>query len=100
MVKHIVFWKLKDELQGAQREQVLKQIKEGFEALQGVIPGMTHIEIGVDFSKSSDSGDIVLYSEFESRAALDGYQNHPGHLAMVPIVREWRVERRVVDYDI
>ena len=100
MVKHIVFWKLKAELAGAQREQVLKRIKEGFEALQGVIPGLTHIEIGVDFSESGDSGDIVLYSEFESRAALDGYQNHPGHLAMVPIVREWRVERRVVDYEI
>src|SRR5687767_6508161 len=100
MIKHIVFWKLKDELQGAQREQVLRRIKEGFEALEGVIPGMTHIEIGVDFSSSSDSGDIVLYSEFESRAALDGYQNHPGHLAMVPVVREWRIERRVVDYEI
>lgn len=100
MVKHIVFWKLKPELAGAQREQVLRQIKEGFEALLGVIPGMTHIEIGVDFSKGADSGDIALYSEFESREALDGYQNHPGHLAMVPLVREWRIERRVADYEL
>lgn len=100
MVKHIVFWKLKDELKGEQRDQVLRRIKEGFEALRGVIPGMTHIEIGFDFSRGADSGDIVLYSEFESRQALQGYQDHPGHLAMVPVVREWRVERRVVDYEI
>jgi hypothetical protein len=100
MVKHIVFWKLKDELAGEQRTDVLRRIKEGFEALHGVIPGLTHIEVGVDFSRGSDAADIVLYSEFESRAALDGYQNHPGHLAMVPIVREWRIERRVVDYEI
>ena len=99
MVKHVVFWKLKEELAGAQREQVLRRIKDGFEALLGVIPGMTHIEIGVDVSRGADSADIVLYSEFESRAALDGYQNHPGHLGMVPVVREWRVERRVVDYE-
>jgi hypothetical protein len=99
MVKHVVFWKLKEELVGEQRQQVLRAIKDGFEALQGVIPGMTHIEIGVDVSRGPDSGDIVLYSEFESRAALEGYQGHSGHLAMVPIVREWRVERRVVDYE-
>jgi len=98
MVKHIVVWKLKDELAAEQREHVLRQIKQGFEALHGVIPGLTHIEIGVDFSKGSDSADIVLYSEFVSREALDGYQNYPGHLAMVPLVRELRVERRVVDY--
>jgi stress responsive alpha/beta barrel protein len=66
----------------------------------GVIPGLLHIEIGFDVSKSADSADIVLYSEFESLAALDGYQNHPGHLAMVPMVREVRVERRVGDYEV
>ena len=79
---------------------MLRRIKDGFEALKGVVPGLTHVEVGVDFSRGSDSGDIVLYTEFESRAALAGYQDHPGHLAMVPVVREWRVERRVVDYEI
>jgi hypothetical protein len=99
MVKHIVFWKLKEDLAGDQREQVLRRIKEGFEALQGVIPGMTHIELCTAFSKGPDSADIALYSEFVSREALEGYEQHPGHLAMVPIVREWRVERRVADYE-
>ena len=100
MVKHIVFWKLKDDLQGSAREERLRQIKDGFEALQGVIPGLRHIEIGFDFLKSPDSVDIILYSEFESREALAGYTNHPGHLGMLPIVREVRVERRAGDYEV
>lgn len=100
MVKHIVFWRLKDDLTGGARDERLRQIKEGFEALRGVVPGLRHIEIGFDFLESPDSVDIILYSEFESRAALDGYQNHPGHLAMIPLVRDVRVERRVGDYEI
>jgi quinol monooxygenase YgiN len=100
MVKHIVFWRVKDGLVGKEREETFRRIKEGFEALQGVIPGLLKIEIGFDFLKSPDSCDFVLYSEFESRAALEGYQKHPRHEAMVPMVREIRIERRVVDYDV
>jgi hypothetical protein len=100
MVKHIVFWRLRDDLTGAARDGKLREIKEGFEQLQGVIPGLLHIEIGFDFLKSPESVDLILYAEFESRAALDGYQTHPGHLAMVPLVRDVRVERRVGDYEL
>ncbi len=99
MVKHIVFWKLRDDLQGAERDEALRKIKSGFEALQGVIPGLLRIEVGIDFSCSAESADFALYSEFESRAAIDVYQAHPAHQAMVPLVRDVRVERRVVDYD-
>ena len=100
MVKHIVFWKVKESLVGQEREQALRTIKDGFEALQGVIPGLLHIEVGLDFSKSPESADFVLYSEFDSRAALDGYAAHPAHQAMLPLVRDVRIERRVVDYDL
>ena len=98
MVKHIVFWRLK-EMPAAQREQALREIKAGFEALQGVIPGLLRIEVGIDFLKSPESSDFSLYCELESRAALDVYQAHPAHQAMVPLVRDVRIERRVVDYE-
>ena len=98
MVKHIVFWRLK-EMPAPQREQALREIKAGFEALQGVIPGLLRIEVGVDFLRSAESSDFSLYCELESRAALDVYQAHPAHQAMVPLVRDVRIERRVVDYD-
>ena len=98
MVKHIVFWKMK-EMQAQEREQALRDIKKGFEALQGVIPGLLRIEFGVDFLRSAQSSDVALYCEFESRAALDVYQAHPAHQAMVPMIRAVSVDRRVVDYD-
>ena len=98
MVKHLVFWKMK-EMPAQQREKAIGEIKAGFEALQGVIPGLLRIEFGVDFLRSAQSSDFALYCELESRSALDAYQAHPAHQAMVPMVREVTVERRVVDYD-
>lgn len=99
MVKHIVFWRLKEELTGPARQETMLAIKKGFEAMRGVVPGLRHIEVGLNDAEGPDGSDIALYSEFESRAALDGYQDHPAHLAMLPIVRAVRTERRVVDYD-
>ncbi len=99
MVKHIVFWKMKEALSASDREEALRKIKRGFEAMQGVIPGLLRIEVGIDFLRSPESSDFALYCEFESRAALDGYQAHPLHQAMLPLVRDVRIERRVVDYD-
>jgi hypothetical protein len=98
-VKHIVFWKLRTELSAAERDEALRKIKAGFEALQGVIPGLLRIEVGIDFLHSPESSDFVLYSELESRAALEAYQAHPAHQAMAPVVRDVRIERRVVDYE-
>jgi len=43
--------------------------------------------------------DLILVSKFASHAALDGYQSHPEHLALVPFVVEAQSERRVVDYE-
>ena len=100
MVKHIVFWRLAEGLAGKEREETLRRIKEGFEAMRGVIPGLRHLEVGIDFLRSPESSDFVLYSEFESRAALEGYQAHPLHHAIVHVIRAVRIERRVVDYDV
>jgi hypothetical protein len=99
MIKHIVFWRLKAELSEDERQGALQRIKQGFEALPGKIPGLTHIEIGFDYGRGADASDIVLYSEFDTRASLAGYETHPEHLALVPMVREVRTEKRVVDYE-
>jgi quinol monooxygenase YgiN len=54
--------------------------------------------VGIDFSKTDASFDVVLYSEFVDQAALDAYQDHPDHKAMMPFIAEARSDRHVVDY--
>lgn len=99
MIKHIVMWRLKDHANGNDKATNARLIKQKLEALRGKIPGLLHIEVGIDFSATDQSADIVLYSEFESRAALDVYQAHPEHKAVMPFVGEARSERRVADYE-
>jgi len=92
MVKHIVMWTLRDKADAA-------EIKARLEALTGKIPGLLHIEVGIDFLASAQSADVVLIAELENRAALDDYQQHPEHQAVVPIVKAAAIARYVVDYE-
>jgi heme-degrading monooxygenase HmoA len=91
-------WRLKDTAHGNPKEANAQLIKEKLEALNGQIPGLLKLEVGLDFSKSDMSADLVLYSEFESKEALQGYQDHPLHKAVQAFVKEARTERRVADY--
>ena len=93
MIKHIVMWKLRDKGDAA-------GIKGRLEALNGRIPGLIRLEAGIDFLESEQSADLVLYAELENRAALDAYQNHPEHQAVVPLVKAAAISRIVVDYEV
>ena len=75
------------------------EMRRRFEKLVGIIPGMTCCVVGIDFAQTPDSADVALYSEFESRAALDAYQPHPDHQEIVAFLKDVRTERRVVDYE-
>ena len=98
MIKHIVFWRLKEAAHGNNKLENARLIKQKLEGLRGRIPGLLTIELGIDTTATIYSSDIVLYSEFSSQEALDAYQTHPEHQAIVPFVAEAQNERRVVDY--
>jgi len=100
MVRHIVVWRLKEQAHGNSRDVNARLIKEKFEALNGKIEGMLKLEVGIDYGRTDESSDIVLYSEFVSKKDLDNYQVHPLHKAAVSFIREARSERRVVDYEL
>lgn len=100
MIKHIVFWRLKDSAHSNDKATNARLIKEKIEALAGKIPSILKIEVGIDYSAGEGSSDVVLYSEFASRSALEAYQNHPEHQAVIPFITEARSERRVVDYEV
>lgn len=98
MVKHIVFWKLKETAHGNDKATNAKLIKEKLEALNGQIDGVVKIEVGINFLDGNY--DVALYSELISKAILDVYQNHPNHQALLPFIREAVEDRKAVDYEI
>lgn len=101
MIKHIVMWKIKDNNDSSSKINVAHQIKSELEALNGQIQGVLRLEVGIDFLKSEASYDVVLYSEFESKEALDHYQNHPLHIKVAnDTIKPMITSRIVVDYEI
>lgn len=98
MIKHIVMWKLKDEAHGNDKATNAGLVKEKLEALSGKIDGLLKIEVGIDFLGGGNF-DVVLYSELSSKEALDTYQNHPLHQAVLPFIREAVMDRKAVDYE-
>ena len=72
MVKHIVLYKLKDDVN---KEDAVKLIASVLEPLVGKIPGLLHLEI----RQAYNGMDYALYSEFESKEALTAYATHPLH---------------------
>jgi len=73
-------------------------LKRSFESLRGRIPGLLRLEVGVDHSAVDYACDVVLYSEFESQAALDAYASHPEHLRVKGEIGDMRIARHQVDY--
>lgn len=99
MVKHVIIWKLKESVQGSDKEKVLSEMKEHLEALVGKVPGLLRLEI-VTKPLASSNGDVMLDSELESEAALKGYQSHPDHVAVAnTYVRPYTEVRLCMDYE-
>jgi hypothetical protein len=99
MVVHIVFWRLHESANGRSRQENALEMKRRFEALRPIMPGLLRLDFGIDFAGTDQSSDVALYTEFESRAALDAYQVHPAHKDVATFTADLRSERRVVDYE-
>ena len=97
MIKHIVMWNVRGETPGERRGNI-ERLRDEFESLRGRIPGLLRLELGVDTSRIDYACDVVLYSEFDSQAALDGYAVHPEHLRVKKALGDMRIARHQVDY--
>ena len=100
MVKHIVMWNVVESHEGIGKPELLKEIKKRIEALKGVVPQITEIEVGIDFNGSDAAYDVALYSVFTDRAALDAYQVHPAHEEVKKFVGAVATARAVADYEV
>lgn len=100
MIKHILFLRFNESAYGNDKQTNVKIFRDKLLAIQKKVDGLTKLEVAVDFSGEKDSGDVVLYSEFESKVALHNYQTHPDHLDLKKWLSEVRYERRVVDYEV
>jgi len=72
MVKHIVLYTLKEDLD---KDAAVKLIASKLEPLVGQIPGLLKMEV----RRCCAGSDYALYSEFESAEDVPAYRAHPLH---------------------
>lgn len=100
MVKHIILWKLKENLLPEEKASVKENIKKQLESLKGEIPGLTEITVWITPLDSSNA-EVMLDSTLESEEALKGYQTHPKHMEVADTyVRPYTEVRMCMDYEI
>ena len=93
MVKHIVAYKLKEDVN---KTEAVEIIRAALEPLVGQIPGLLHLEIRACFQGM----DYALYSEFESQEKLESYAVHPLHLAAKDKFHHFIATRVAADYEV
>lgn len=100
MIKHIVMWKLKDYAEGGDKATNIAKMLALLESCTNLVPGMLKLEAARATADLEATFDVVLYTEFIDKAALDAYQEHPTHQAIKPFIGAIRLERQCMDYQI
>lgn len=99
MITHIVCWRVKEEANGLGKPALLAKMKSELEALNGRIPEIISLRVGVNEKPGDTASDVVLMSTFADWDALQRYVGHPAHQAVVEFVSRVVTERRVVDFE-
>jgi hypothetical protein len=100
MIKHIVMWQLKDFAEGADKASNALKMKQLLDSCADIVPGILKFETALATPHLEATYDVVLYSEFASREALDAYQEHPKHVSVKPFIGAVRQARQCMDYEV
>lgn len=74
MITHIVLFKLKD-----RSPEAVKRTYDVLMNMEGKIPVLRHLEVGMDVLHLERSYDIALITKFDSLEDLKTYDTHPVH---------------------
>ena len=91
MYTHVVMFTLPDP------EDIPSTVR-ALSGMEGRIPQIRYLEIGVDDSPSPRSAHILLVTRFDSKEAMAAYQVHPHHRHVLEPLREVEVSAVKVDY--
>lgn len=100
MIRHVVMFQL-TAAADSERASDISQMQERLGALVGVIPGLQNMSLKPDLGLVEGHWDVVLVSEHDDNAALEGYQVHPAHLEVSHFIKSVTSSERIaVDYEL
>lgn len=101
MVRHVILWKLNEQLSEEEKQNIKAGIKNGLESLVGKVPGLLDVKVHIDGRLASSNADVMLDSLLESADALKAYATHPEHVAVANgKVRPYTIQRTCLDFEV
>ena len=94
MIRHVIMWKFR-----AGEEENMHKFLDGLKALDGVIPEIRRMEVGVSILEKNNY-DACLIADFDDFEALDRYKKDPRHVAVSTLCKSIREARGAVDFEI
>ena len=95
MIRHIIFFKFKADA----TEAAIADLEASLNGLPGLIAEIRAFSCGRDVLRSARSYDLALIADFDDLAALDRYQVHPDHQAVVAKVKVLAESVMAVDFE-
>ena len=96
MVKHIILWKLREDIEKTEIPAVKSAAKAALEGLFGKIDGLCEIRLKTE----SSNADMMLITVFKDEESLKGYQKSPLHNAAADkYVRPYTAQRLCFDFE-
>ena len=92
MIRHVIMWKFR-----AGEEENMQKFLDGLRALNGVIPEIRRMEIGVNVLEKNNY-DACLIADFDDLEALERYKKDPRHVAVSALCKSIREARGAVDF--
>jgi hypothetical protein len=77
-VEHMVWFKFRDDVPQARREQLAAELR----ALKAQVPNISRLQVGFNFTERARGCQLGLAVTLDSKAALDAYQVHPAHVVV------------------
>jgi hypothetical protein len=100
MVKHILFWKLKEQAEGRSKAENIEILREKVLALPQSIPQIRAIEFGANFATVAAAFDLAVTLQFADMTDFETFLPHSAHIALGQAVNPLRESWAVVDYEI
>lgn len=99
MLKHIVWWTLKDEAEGATGVENGRKMLEMLRGLEGRIPSLRSIDVSMEFlGSTTEPCQIILLSTHDDAEGLKAYAEHPEHMKCVEFIKKIVASRKAIDF--
>ncbi|WP_172195447.1 MULTISPECIES: Dabb family protein [Saccharibacillus] len=95
MIRHIVFFKLKN-----RSPESVAEAADVLRSMEGKIEQVKTLEIGTDILRSERSFDIALTATVDTLDDLQAYTTHPVHQKIIEYINGVKEISLAVDYEV